>query len=145
VGARFSASVHTGTGAHQAYYTMGTGSFPGVKRTGRGVDHPLNLAPMLKSRVIHLLPSRPSKSVLGRTLTFTTGSNWIRGRKTASQELKNIDFLAALTQNNQRLESAGKTLSTFRRTVHLHLHGAAVQGERPRTKTRRREVTVLCV
>ena len=27
---------------------MGTGSLPGVKRPGRGVDHPLHLAPRLK-------------------------------------------------------------------------------------------------
>ena len=38
--ARFSAPVLTGSGAHPASYTMGTGSFPGVKRPGRGVDHP---------------------------------------------------------------------------------------------------------
>jgi len=37
-GARFSAP--TGPGAHPASYTMGTGSLPGVKRPGRGVDHP---------------------------------------------------------------------------------------------------------
>ena len=36
VGARFSAPVHTGPGAHPAFCTMGTGSFPRVKR-GRGV------------------------------------------------------------------------------------------------------------
>ena len=29
-------------------YTVGTGSFPGVKRPGRGVDHLHHLAPMLK-------------------------------------------------------------------------------------------------
>ena len=40
VGARFSAPVQTGTGAHPASSTMGTGSFPGVKRPGRGADHP---------------------------------------------------------------------------------------------------------
>ena len=39
-GARFSAPVQTGPGTHPAAYTMGTGSFPGVKRPGRGVDHP---------------------------------------------------------------------------------------------------------
>jgi hypothetical protein len=39
--ARFSAAVQTGPGAHPSTYTMGTGSFPGVKRLGRGVDHPL--------------------------------------------------------------------------------------------------------
>ena len=38
-GARFSASVQTGRGAHSA--TMCTGSFPGVKRPGFGVDHPI--------------------------------------------------------------------------------------------------------
>ena len=40
VRARFSAPVQTGSGAHPASCTMGTGSFPGVKRPGRGVDHP---------------------------------------------------------------------------------------------------------
>ena len=39
-GARFSTPVQTGPGAHPASCTMGTGSFPGVKRPGRGVDHP---------------------------------------------------------------------------------------------------------
>jgi len=38
-GARFSAPVQTGSEAHPASYTMGTGCFPGVKRPGRGVDH----------------------------------------------------------------------------------------------------------
>jgi len=35
-GARFNAPVETGPGAHPAYCTMDTGSFPGVK-SGRGV------------------------------------------------------------------------------------------------------------
>ena len=38
VGARFSAPVQTDPGAHPASCTMGTGSFPGVKRPGRGAD-----------------------------------------------------------------------------------------------------------
>ena len=38
--ARFSTPVQTGPGAHPASYTMGTGSFSGVKRPGRGVCHP---------------------------------------------------------------------------------------------------------
>ena len=33
-GARFSAPVQTGPGAHTASYTMGTGSFPGGKPAG---------------------------------------------------------------------------------------------------------------
>jgi len=39
VGARFSTSVQTGPGVHTTSYTIGTGSFLGVKRPGRGVDH----------------------------------------------------------------------------------------------------------
>jgi hypothetical protein len=31
--------VQTGPEAHPAAYTMGTGSFSGVKRSGRGFDH----------------------------------------------------------------------------------------------------------
>jgi hypothetical protein len=32
----------------RATHTLGTGSFPGVKRPERGVNHPPHLAPMLK-------------------------------------------------------------------------------------------------
>ena len=39
-GTRFSAPVHTSPGVHPASYTIGTGSFPGVKWPGCGVDHP---------------------------------------------------------------------------------------------------------
>jgi hypothetical protein len=48
-GARFSAPVQTGHGAHPAFCTVGTESFPGVK-SGRGVTlspHPL-LVPLVK-------------------------------------------------------------------------------------------------
>jgi hypothetical protein len=48
VGARFSPSAQTGPGDHTASYTIGTGSFPGVKRQGRGVDHAPHLAPRLR-------------------------------------------------------------------------------------------------
>jgi hypothetical protein len=39
-GGRFSAHVQTAHGAHPASCTMGIGSFPVVKRLGRGADHP---------------------------------------------------------------------------------------------------------
>jgi hypothetical protein len=39
LGTRFSATVQTGPGAQPVSYTMVTGSFPGVKRPGRLVDH----------------------------------------------------------------------------------------------------------
>jgi len=48
VGAMFSAPVQTDPGPHPASYTMGTGSFPGVKQPERGVDHPPHLALRLK-------------------------------------------------------------------------------------------------
>jgi len=46
LGARFSVPVQTGPGANPTSYTAGNGSFPGVKRWGRGVDHPPH--PVLK-------------------------------------------------------------------------------------------------
>jgi hypothetical protein len=47
-------------------------SFPGVKRPGRGVDHPPSSSARVKERVeIYLYsPSGPSWSVLGRTLPY---------------------------------------------------------------------------
>jgi hypothetical protein len=39
-GARFFAHVQTGPGVHPAFCTMGTGSFPWVKRPGLGAEHP---------------------------------------------------------------------------------------------------------
>jgi DNA-binding transcriptional LysR family regulator len=58
VGARLSAHIQTGPGAHPSSCTMGTGSFPGVK-SGQGLTltpHP-NLAPWSrKGRTIPLLP-----------------------------------------------------------------------------------------
>jgi len=50
-GARFSAFVHTGPGAHPASYTMGTGLFQRVKWPGRGVDHAPTTSAKVKERV----------------------------------------------------------------------------------------------
>jgi hypothetical protein len=50
-GTRFSAPVQIDPGAHPASYTMGTGSFPGVKRPGRGIDHPTPSRAVVKERV----------------------------------------------------------------------------------------------
>jgi len=61
----FSAPVQTGRGAHPASYTMGTGSFPGVKWTGRGVDHPPHLAPKERVELYLYSPFGPSWAVLG--------------------------------------------------------------------------------
>jgi len=62
---RFSAPVQTSPGAHPASYKMDTGSFRGGKRPGRGVDHPLYLAPRLKKEELYLYsPSETSWPVL---------------------------------------------------------------------------------
>ena len=73
-GARFSAPIQTGPGAHPASCTMRTGSLPGVKRPGRGADHP----PLSKRRghervgLYLYAPSGPQWPVLGRTLLYFT-------------------------------------------------------------------------
>ena len=66
-GARFSAPVQTGPGAHPASYTMSTGSFPGVKRPGRVAVHPPPSSAEVKERVqlYHFSPFGPSWPVLG--------------------------------------------------------------------------------
>jgi len=57
VEAKFSAPVQTGSENHPASYTMGTESFPGVKRPGRGTDHPLPSIAEVKERVeLYLYP-----------------------------------------------------------------------------------------
>ena len=73
VGARFSVPVQTGAGTNPASCTMGTGSFPGVKRAGRGADHPHPSKCRGHERVELYLysPSGPQWPVIGRTFTFT--------------------------------------------------------------------------
>jgi hypothetical protein len=67
-GARFSATVQTVACGHPASYTIGTGSFPGVKR--RGVNNPPQSSAEVKERVELFLysPSGPSWPVIGWTL-----------------------------------------------------------------------------
>ena len=62
--ARFSAPIQTGPGAHPASYTMGAGSFPGVKHPGCGVDNPPSSSAEVKERVELYLYS-PFGPVLG--------------------------------------------------------------------------------
>jgi len=67
VGTRVSAPVQTGPGAHPISYTMGIGSFQGVKRPGRGADHPLPSSAEVEGRVeVYIVSlSGPSWHVLG--------------------------------------------------------------------------------
>jgi hypothetical protein len=65
--AKFSARVPTSPGAHPAIYTVGTASFLGAKRPGRGVDHPPPSSAEVRERVELYLcsPFGPSWPVLG--------------------------------------------------------------------------------
>jgi hypothetical protein len=69
--ARFSAPVQNGHGVHPASYTMGTGSFPGIKRPGRDVDHPPPSKTEVEGRVEPYLYSPSGLS--WPVLSFTTG------------------------------------------------------------------------
>ena len=71
-GARFSAPIQTGSEAHPASYTVGTGSFQGVKRPARGVHHPPVSSAEVKERVELYLysPSGPLWPVLGWVIVF---------------------------------------------------------------------------
>jgi len=60
--ARFSASVQTGPVAHPTSNTMSTGSFPDVRRPGRGVDHPPPSSAEVKERVALYLYSNSGPS-----------------------------------------------------------------------------------
>ena len=79
-GARFSAPVQTGPEAHLASYTMGTGSFPGVNRPGRGTDHPPPSKCRGHERIgLYLYsPSGPQWPVIGRTFTVYCFKNVLR-------------------------------------------------------------------
>jgi len=67
VRARFSAPVQTGPEANPVSYTMGTGSFGGVRQPERGVDHQPPSSAEVKERVeLSLCPTcGPSLPVIG--------------------------------------------------------------------------------
>jgi len=61
------APIQPGLGAYPVSYTVGTGSFPGVKWAGHGIDHPPPSGAEVKERgELYLYSSYgPSWSVLG--------------------------------------------------------------------------------
>jgi hypothetical protein len=65
-------SVQSDPGVHPASYSMGTETFPRVRRPGRGVDHPPSSAEVTERVELYLnSPSGPSWPVRGRILPFT--------------------------------------------------------------------------
>ena len=65
----------TGPGAHPASCKMGTGSFPGIKRPGRGFDHPPTYSSEVKRTrtILLVLPlwGLRARSTVNVTFTFT--------------------------------------------------------------------------
>ena len=61
----FFAPVQTDPGAYPASYTMGTGSFPGVKRPGRGNSPPSCAKVVGRVELYIRSPCGPSWPVLG--------------------------------------------------------------------------------
>ena len=62
-GARFSAPLQTGRGAHTASYTMGTGSFPGGKAAGAWRRPPTQSSAEVKGRV-DILSASVNRAIL---------------------------------------------------------------------------------
>ena len=125
MGARFSVSVQTGPGVHPASCTMGTGSFPGVKRPGRGADHPPPSKCRGHERVELYLysPSAPQWPVTGRTYPlkpvtplFTTRLNI---KKCNTPPKKCIYVILLISVKQPLLPSAGTMFSYNRDRVCL--------------------------
>jgi hypothetical protein len=67
-----SAPVQNGPGAYPASYTVGTGSFTGLKRPRPGVDHPPSRTEVKERVELYIYSSfGPSWAVLECTLLYT--------------------------------------------------------------------------
>ena len=99
-GARFCAPVRTAPGPQSTSYTMCTGSFSGVKRPGRGVDHPQPSSAKVKERVELYLssPSEPSWPVNRANCTFTFTIQLTYHRKKHTQRITFNYYASAHTQ-----------------------------------------------
>ena len=63
--------IQTGPGAHPFSCTEGTVYFPGLKKPGRGIDHPPHPTPKLKKEYIYTsIPLWDFVACFGVTFTF---------------------------------------------------------------------------
>ena len=76
--ARFSAPVQTGPEAHPVSYTMGTESFPGLKRPRRGADNlPLSSAEVKERAELYLSPPLGLRGLLYGDLYLYRNVRWV--------------------------------------------------------------------
>ena len=100
--ARFSAPVQTSPGAYPFSCTMGTGSFSGVKRPGRGANPHLHLQcrGLKLGRAIPLPTLRGLVACIGRTFTFTF-------------TLRNLPSLNFRNENNRFLRKVNHVIEPY--------------------------------
>jgi hypothetical protein len=112
---QFFAYVQTGPGAYPASYTMGTGSFPGVKRPGRGADHPPPSSAEVKERVELYLysPSGPSWPVIGKTLLRNCRRTYSAQTRLKRQLHENATFWTFCYSNTRHTNSQYITLAVL--------------------------------
>jgi hypothetical protein len=115
MGARFSPPVQIGSETHSASYTIGTGSFPGAKRPGRGVDHPPHLAPRLKKEYSYT-PTPPWAFVAGSRVNFTF--TFTRGEQVVQKSRIKLEILMLETELIKKTNSCTLLkLHFFKNTV----------------------------
>jgi hypothetical protein len=92
---------------HPASYTMGTGSFPAVKRPGRDVYHPPPSSAEVKKRVQlnHHSPSGPSWPVLRSAFTFAV-SRLTLVLQTSDAVSTRLSFLASIIAERETVYSS---------------------------------------
>ena len=113
VWAKFSAQFKIGPGAHPASYTMGFGSFLGVKRPGRGVDHSHPSSAEVKECIyIHIYIYIICSTAIYRFLNFGAGWGWMINdtpRPLYPQEGPKIHCIGGWVGPRADLEGCGKT------------------------------------
>jgi hypothetical protein len=132
---RFSTPVQTGPGAQPASYTMDTGSFPGVKRPGRDVNHPPQFSAEVKERVELYLyftsgPSWPVPGWTDFTLTFLFFSFFCSSVYAffiyASSELFAIPKLKIQSSWDMKLRHGVNGSRRFKWTYFFHFQGSSI-------------------